>query len=142
MVGDALPASDGSNSELVVGVDLVSVQGIADSVARFGDKFVKRVFTPGEIAYCREKPGAEAERFAARFAAKEATMKALRPTPDDALPWQSIEIERAPGGWCSVRLSGNARALADERGIHGLVLSFSHERDYATATVIGHRSRR
>ena len=125
-------------STLLVGVDLVRVADVADAMNRFGDRYTKRIFTDREIAYCGGVPQLAAERFAVRFAAKEATTKLLR-MHTDALIWRSIEVLRNTGGWCDILLHDEVRSFALERGIAGLALSMSHEHEYAIATVIGQR---
>jgi holo-[acyl-carrier protein] synthase len=131
-----------------VGIDVVSVKDVSRSLERFGERYVRRVFTAREAAYCRAAIGrAVAERFAARFAAKEAVLKALRPegSPFD---WRSIEVRRHASGWCDVVLHGEAAALAARQGIETLALSMSHDADCATAVAVaqgaaraGHRER-
>jgi holo-[acyl-carrier protein] synthase len=120
-----------------VGIDLVKISCIQESIDHFGDRFRMRIFTAAEIAYCRQEPHSEAERFAARFAAKEATLKVLRPTAR-WVDWRTIEVLRHPAGWCDLALHGDALALATEAGIASLSLSMSHEAaaDVATAVVI------
>lgn len=118
-----------------VGTDLVQVSRVAESIARFGDRFVRRMFTPDEIAYCTRDPRTSAERYAARFAAKEATLKVLRPQAH-WLDWRSIEVRRDPAGWCELVLTGTARELADGAKVTCFSLSMSHEGDYATAVVV------
>ncbi len=113
---------------LRVGVDLVRVSRIADSLDAFGERFIARVFTPGEAAYATTP-----ERLAARFAAKEAVKKALEL---DGVGWRDIEVARRASGACDVILHGAARAAADALGARELALSMSHEGDYATATVV------
>ena len=124
---------------LVVGVDLIRVSDVADSIERFGSRYTHRLFTADEIRYCEEDPSQAPERFAARFAAKEAVFKALRLRPDEALDWKSVEVLRAPEGWCEVRLYADAQDLAARRGVNDFALSMSHEREYATATVVGYQ---
>jgi holo-[acyl-carrier protein] synthase len=114
---------------MVVGIDLVSIPRIAESVATFGDKFLARVFTTGELAYARAKP----ESLAARFAAKEATKKALAL---DGVGWNEIEVVRRPNGACELQLHGAARAAAAEIGATDFALSLSHEDNFATAVVV------
>jgi len=121
---------------MIVGGDLVRVRDIAASISRFGDRYTRRVFTEGEIRYCEQHPQLTVERFAARFAAKEATMKALRPSATDGVAWQSIEVQATVDGWCEIVLHGAAAALAQRRGIDWLTLTMSHEHEYATATVV------
>ena len=121
--------------ELRAGVDLTDVAVVKDAIAEFGDRYIHRIFTPAEADYCRQVTGADqqAERFAARFAAKEAVVKLLRPS--DARPlWTSIEVRRQPGGWCSIQLSHTAADLALEAGISNISISMSHEGGMAMAS--------
>lgn len=115
-----------------VGIDLVQISAIADSVARFGDRFLDRVFTPGEVGYAKASPALFASRLSARFAAKEAVRKALRL---DGVAWRDIEVVRHDDGACGIALHGTARAIARTDG-GGLALSLSHENDQAVAIVI------
>lgn len=124
---------------LVVGVDLVNIGDVTRSIAQFGDRYVRRLFTDGEITYCESEPRLAPARFAARFAAKEATMKVLRVRGTDPVDWRFIEVLRSPDGWCDIVLHDVAIAMAEREGISGLALSMSHEGEYATATVIGRR---
>ena len=128
---------------LRVGIDLVSVDEVAESVQRFGDRYVNRIYTPHEIDSCRGRtvadgaPGGLAvESLAARFAAKEAVMKVLRPVGVQ-LDWRSIELHRMTGGWCEIRLSGRAAAMAAEAGIDELSVSLTHDASVAGAVVVG-----
>src|SRR5579859_2444181 len=115
-----------------VGTDLCSVDDVADSVERFGDRYLQRVYTDHELEYCSSDPARSAERLAARFAAKEATVKVLRPT--DARPdWRTIEVRRDPAGWCELALTGSAARLAREADIGALALSMSHDAGMASA---------
>lgn len=120
-----------------VGIDIANVQHIQDSIDRFGDRFLKRIFTSEEQSYCQSLSSASAmaQSLAARFAAKEATIKVLRPD-DVALDWRTIEIRRSPGGWCDIELHGPTAELAQNKGIIALSISMSHEENYATAVVI------
>ena len=118
-----------------VGTDLCSVQDVADSVERFGDRYLSRVYTDHELEYCHSDPALSAERLAARFAAKEATVKVLRPS--DVRPdWRTIEVLRDPAGWCELLLTGTAARLAREAEIGGLALSMSHDGGVANAVVV------
>jgi holo-[acyl-carrier protein] synthase len=124
-----------------VGIDLVDVEDVADSVEQFGDRYVTRIYTEHEIACCRtgrdeSGPIYAMESLAARFAAKEAVPKVLRPVEVQPA-WRSIELHRTTGGWCEIRLSGPAAALAAEAGIEGLSVSLSHEPAIAAAVVVG-----
>jgi len=121
---------------LRVGMDMVSVSDVAGSLERFGDRYVRRLYTKDEADYCRAAAGrASAERFAARFAAKEAAVKVLRPS-DPWGDWRAIEVRRDPGGWTDVVLRGLAATLAARAGIIALHLSLSHTGEYATAVVV------
>jgi holo-[acyl-carrier protein] synthase len=120
---------------LRVGTDLVPVSHVADSVARFGDRYVGRVYTAHEVSCCQGTPTAVAAGLAARFAAKEATIKVLRPV-DHQPDWRSIEIRRDPAGWCGVHLTDGAARLAREQGISNLAVSLTHEAGMAAAVVV------
>jgi len=120
---------------LRVGADIARVDDVAASVARFGDRYLGRVYTAHEIASCAGVPSVVAASLAARFAAKEATIKVLRPT-DAAPAWRSIEVRRHPSGWCELHLSGEAARLAAEAGITELAVSLSHEGGLAAAVVL------
>jgi holo-[acyl-carrier protein] synthase len=125
-----------------VGTDVVSVNEISRSLERFGERYVRRIFTPREAAYCRSAVGRSvAERFAARFAAKEAVLKALR-LGDLSVEWRSIEVLRHASGWCDVVLHGEAAALAARRGIDTLSLSMSHDADCAIAVAVAQATKR
>ena len=127
----------GPGGAFSVGVDLVSTRDVADSVARFGARYVDRLFTPAEIAYCAAGVTDEgiAERYAARFAAKEATFKALR-HGDRATDWRSVEVVRTSGGACGLSLHGGALAAARTAGFTDFSVSMSHEGDHAIAVVM------
>jgi holo-[acyl-carrier protein] synthase len=118
-----------------VGIDLLCIDDVASSLDRFGARYIERVFTPGEHADCLSETGPAASSLAARFAAKEAALKVLR-HDGHAIPWTSVEIVRAPAGWCELRLHGPAASLADAQGLGGFGVSLSHDGRYATAVVI------
>ncbi|HET9742127.1 MAG TPA: holo-ACP synthase [Terriglobales bacterium] len=118
-----------------LGTDICEVPRIAESIARFGDRFLQRVFTPPEIAYCQSKKNA-IERFAARFAAKEATTKALGTGINRGVTWKSIEVAHAPGGRPVLRLSGAAEKIAKRIGVRRISLSLTHTESIAMAIVI------
>jgi holo-[acyl-carrier protein] synthase len=120
---------------LRVGTDLVFVDTVRESIRSHAEHYLKRVYTERELEDCRTSNGVDAERLAARFAAKEATMKVLRPR-DEGIPLRSIEVRRDPSGWVELELSGPAAALANESGITELALSISHEGDFAAAVVV------
>jgi len=120
-------------------VDLVHVPDVADAVEGFGDRYLGRVFTATEVADCATPSGLRTSSLAARFAAKEAAIKLLR-VPDLAAPWHDVEVVTEPGGWPTLRLHGRVRELADERGLHDLDVSLSHDADYAVAMVTAHQT--
>jgi holo-[acyl-carrier protein] synthase len=120
---------------LGTGIDICEVPRIAQSIARFGDRFLQRVFTPEEIRYCQSKKNS-AERFAARFAAKEAAMKALGTGQRQGVIWKDIEVAHAPGGRPVLRLSGVAAEIARKLGVNRTSLSLTHTESTAMAMVI------
>jgi holo-[acyl-carrier protein] synthase len=127
-------ASGWSAPAIRVGIDVLAVAEVAESLAAHGERYLERVFTPDELACCRSgvDGGYAPESLAARFAAKEAVVKVLQPA--DARPeWRSIEILRGDVGSCDVRLSGRAADLASEAGITGIAVSVSHEPAVAAA---------
>jgi holo-[acyl-carrier protein] synthase len=118
-----------------VGVDLVRISRIRRAMERWQDRFLQRVFTPGELAYAlrRRDP---AEHLAARFAAKEAALKALGTGLTMGVRWREMEVHRARGARPVLELSGRTRALGAARGIRALHLSLTHDGDYALAQVV------
>lgn len=114
-----------------VGVDVLAVAEVAASVRRFGDRYLRRVFTDHELACCGEDPA----RLAARFCAKEAVVKVLEPV-SVRHEWRSIEIRRAPHGACQVHLSGLAARLAAAAGIGEVAVSLTHDAGIAAAVVV------
>lgn len=133
-----LPTSLSAQGNLRVGIDIVRVSRIAESLERFGNRFLQRIFTPDEIAYAAAAPALQAERLAARFAAKEAGLKALQ-LADRGIRWTDLEVRRAQCGDCELQLHGTARAAARLSGIASWALSLSHEGDYAAAVVMAQR---
>ena len=115
------------------GVDIIEIQRIKGVLERWGTRFLSRVYTEGEIAYCRGR----AQNLAVRFAAKEATMKALR-TGLRGVGWKDIEVVRSEGGAPSIRLQNRALLRAEKLGVKELALSLSHSRDYAVAFVMAY----
>jgi holo-[acyl-carrier protein] synthase len=109
---------------LRVGIDLMSVDAVEQSIRVHAGRYLRRVYTSRELRDCATSAGApDAQRLAARFAAKEAALKVLR-TGDEALPWQSIE------------LTGAAGELARQRGVEALDVSLTHEGPFAAAVVV------
>ncbi|MCZ2498704.1 4'-phosphopantetheinyl transferase superfamily protein [Xylophilus sp. Kf1] len=121
-------------SRVRVGTDLVETATVADALAAFGRAYLERLFTPDEIAYCQAGGSQLAQRLAARFAAKEACLKVLRP-PDGGIDWRCIEVRKMPGGWCDLHLHGAAEGLARAQGLTDWSVSLSHEGLYAIAVV-------
>jgi holo-[acyl-carrier protein] synthase len=120
---------------LGTGIDLCEVSRMRAKVHTPADEFVAAVFLPGEIAYCGTKRH-PAEHFAARFAAKEAVVKALAGTGGRGSFWQDIEIMNEQDGRPVVRLHGRAREMADRLGVRRVFVSLTHTRDLAAATVV------
>jgi holo-[acyl-carrier protein] synthase len=120
---------------LRVGIDLVSVSSVRDSIQRHAERYLERVYTEGELRDCQSAADVDPERLAARFAAKEATLKVLRPT-DQTIPWRAIEVLRDPSGWVELQLSGPAAALAAAAGLTDFSVSLTHEGGFASAIVV------
>jgi holo-[acyl-carrier protein] synthase len=118
-----------------VGTDLVSVETVRESIDAHGDHYLQRLYTQREISDCATPHGVDPERLAGRFAAKEATLKVLRPR-EQGIPWNTIEVVRDPSGWVELGLTGPAAELADDAGIVELALSIAHEGGFATAVVV------
>ncbi|HXO35617.1 MAG TPA: holo-[acyl-carrier-protein] synthase [Candidatus Acidoferrales bacterium] len=117
------------------GIDIAEVARIRRSIERFGDRFVQRVYTPGEINYCDSKVN-RAERYAARFAAKEAAMKALGTGWNHGVRWRDCEVMRLPGGRPTITFHGTAAEVAARLGVKNAALSLSHTAEQAIAQVI------
>lgn len=119
---------------LGTGVDLVEISRVAASIERYRDRFLRRVFTPGEIAYCNRKRNF-AESFAARFAAKEAGAKALGTGIHHGVSWTELEVRRLPGQRPTLHFSGRAREFAEMLGVRHISLSLTHTGQMAMAIV-------
>jgi holo-[acyl-carrier protein] synthase len=126
----------GSPFPIKVGIDLTGVGVVQASIDRHGDHYLDRVYTSTELADCRTATGLDAERLAARFAAKEAAMKVLAPDEHTVVPWPSIEVRRARSGSVSIELTGAAADLAEAIGLGELSVSLTHEADFAAAIVV------
>jgi holo-[acyl-carrier protein] synthase len=118
-----------------LGMDIAEVDRIAAAIERHGRTFLTRVFTPAEIAYC-EKHRNRTERFAGRFAAKEAAMNALGTGWRHGVRWVDIEIVREPSGKPTLKLSGASRAIADRLGVKNIAITITHTGNTALAQVI------
>ena len=123
------------NSVLAHGVDLVEVARIAEIRTRHSDRFLTRVFTDAEREYALDSRRAD-ERLAARFAAKEAVMKALGTGLADGIRWTDVEVTRDNAGRPSIALHARAAEIAANRGISTWLISLSHTREMAIASVI------
>jgi holo-[acyl-carrier protein] synthase len=137
--GDAedprLPAGVVPEGTTELGIDIIRVERIRDALARFGERFSKRVLTESERRYVRDRP----ETFAGRWAAKEAVSKVLG-LGVRGIGWKDIEVQRLPTGQPAVRLHGRAARRADQLGMGRIALSITHESDYAVAIAFGVRS--
>jgi holo-[acyl-carrier protein] synthase len=117
------------------GIDIAEVPRIRHSIERFGDRFLKRIFTEGEIRYCDSKAN-RVERYAARFAAKEAAMKALGTGWNHGVRWRDCEVARLPGGRPTIQFHGRAAEFAAKLGVRNASVSLSHTKEQAIAQVI------
>jgi holo-[acyl-carrier protein] synthase len=120
---------------LGVGTDLAEVKRIRDSVTRFGDRFLNRIYTEAERKYALSKAN-WAERLAARFAAKEAGMKAIGTGWSHNVSWRDFAVINEPSGRPTLRLSGAAAEIARNLGVKVLSLSLTHTAEVAFAVVI------
>jgi holo-[acyl-carrier protein] synthase len=121
---------------LGTGVDIAEVPRIRESIERFGDRFLRRVFTDGEIQYCERKKVSRFESYAARFAAKEAGMKALGTGWSRGVRWRDIEVVRPKGQRPTIQFHGEAAAIAAKLGTKNIALSLTHTTEQALAHVI------
>jgi holo-[acyl-carrier protein] synthase len=117
------------------GIDLVEIARIQQSVERFGKRFLDRVYTAAEQAYCMRKRNS-AESLAARFAAKEAGAKALGTGISRGVSWLEIEVIREPGGRPTIRFHGRAGELAERMGVAQIALSITHTDTLSMASVV------
>src|SRR5882672_4612491 len=117
------------------GIDIAEVPRIAQALARYGDRFLHRVFTEGEIRYCDSKAN-RVERYAARFAAKEAGMKALGTGWNHGVRWRDIEVVRPRGQRPTIQFHGQAAVFAEKLGARNIALSITHTSEQALAHVI------
>ena len=117
------------------GIDIAEVPRIAEAIARFGGRFLQRVFTEEERRYCDSKAN-RIERYAARFAAKEASMKALGTGWNHGVRWRDIEVHRQSGKRPTIRFHGKAAEFAGRLGASNVALSISHTPEQAIASVI------
>jgi holo-[acyl-carrier protein] synthase len=117
------------------GIDIAEVPRIRQSIERFGQRFLQRIYTAGEMRYCDSKAN-RYERYAARFAAKEAAMKALGTGWNHGVRWCDCEVVRMPGGRPTIAFHGKAAEFATRLGAKNVALSISHTTEQAIAQVI------
>jgi holo-[acyl-carrier protein] synthase len=118
-----------------IGVDLCEVDRMESAIARHGERLLARIYTEGERAYCESKPN-RMERFAGRFAAKEAAMKAIGTGWSRGVGWRDFEVTRSPGGQPVIVFHGVARGIADKLGVTRALVSITHTRSLAMAQVV------
>ena len=120
---------------LGTGVDLAEVGRIRDAIGRHGERFIRRIYTDAEIAYVERKAN-RFERYAGRFAAQEAGMKAIGTGWKRGVRWQDFEVSNLPSGRPTLRLHGVAARLAEEMGVKSISLSITHTAEMGMAQVI------
>jgi holo-[acyl-carrier protein] synthase len=118
-----------------LGLDIAEIDRIEAAIVRHGAPILERLYTPSEVAYCESYKN-RYERYAGRFAAKEAAMKALGTGWHGGVRWRDIEVTREPSGKPSLRLEGVARSFADRLGVKYISLSITHSGNFALAQVI------
>ncbi len=123
--------------ELKVGTDICSVKRIEQTYEKYGQKFLDKILTAGEVEYVLSRPAHRATTLAGRFAAKEAVSKALG-TGWRTISWKDVEIVRHPSGAPNVVLHGRAKELAAKLGLTRFEVSVSHEKEFATAFVVAY----
>lgn len=117
-----------------VGFDLVQIGPLQESIRTFGRRFTDRLFTRGELSYSTQGAAVTGPRLAARFAAKEALIKALQ-LSEAGVSWRDIEVIKLAAGDCRLQLHGRVARLANDMGLSELLLSLSHDGDYGAAIV-------
>jgi len=120
---------------LGTGVDLAEVARIREAIERHGERFIQRIYTPGEVAYVERKAN-KFERYAGRFAAKEAGMKAIGTGWKRGVRWQDFEVSNLPSGRPTLRLHGEAARIAERMGVKTISLSITHTSELGMAHVI------
>ena len=118
-----------------VGLDATDIDRITEVIERYGDRFLRRIFTDGEIAYCTRRR-VPAIHFAGRFAAKEAGMKAIGTGWKRGVRWQDFEVVNLPSGRPTLKLHGEAARIAGQLGVKVISLSITHTADLGMAHVI------
>ncbi len=118
-----------------IGIDIISPERFEATMAKLGDDFLNRVFTPEEIEYCKPKKRAQ-QHYAARFAAKEAAFKAFGTGLRGELTWHDVEVKHDELGAVYIELQGYASTLAEGMGIRYIHLSIAHDQGYGAAVVV------
>lgn len=118
-----------------IGIDVVEVERIRSSLEEFGEKFLDRIFTPAERAYCERQKRPEIH-YAARFAAKEAVSKALGTGIGKDVSWLDLEVIRSEAGEPTIELAGNALEFAETKEISAIKISLTHAHHYAAANAV------
>ncbi len=117
------------------GLDIIEIARIKSSIERFSEKFEERVFTQGEIDYCRSQAN-PIPHFAGRFAAKEAILKSLGTGMADGISWKDMEVLNQESGKPKLTLQGNGKTIAESLNIKQIHISITHDRNYAVAHAI------
>ena len=120
---------------LGIGIDVVEVKRIEESIEEFEDRFLNRIFTPKEQEYCNKQKKSSLH-YAARFAAKEALSKAFGTGIGKELGWLDLEVERKVSGEPEVVLHGRAKQFAESKGVVGIKISLTHAQQYAAANAV------
>ena len=118
------------------GNDIIRISRIQDSIQQLGETFLKRVYTDEEISYCESRRMCKYQSYAARFAAKEATYKAISPITSEDIEWKDIEVKRNTNGKPYIQFYGKLKEIVEDKNIDSIDLSLSHDGDYAIATVV------
>ena len=119
-----------------LGLDLTQIERLAEAESRRGERFLERLFTPGERAYCERRAARRHVHYAGRFAVKEAVMKALGTGWTRGVRWIDIEVVRSPGGPPELVLHGETKAIAAARGIDRWHVTITHDAGIAAAVVV------
>jgi len=118
-----------------IGIDLVRISRIEQMIHRWGPRFLQRTFTPGEIEYCSDK-AFKSQHYAARFAVKEAVFKALGTGWSKGVTWHDVEVFNNERGRPEVKLHGRCQELAAKLEVKRILISISHDQDYAIAQAL------
>lgn len=118
-----------------IGIDIVQIKRIEQDLERWGERFTQKIFTSGEIDYCSKKKNSS-PNFAARFAAKEAFVKALGIGMRRGIHWKDVEVTRGPLGKPVLKLGGQALQVCTKEKIAGVFVSITHDREYSSAIVV------